>query len=344
MQAHAIRLEDYAKPHSGAPIRDAGDEPEVVVCIDTAGASQMAIAPAKAIAGALGARMTFIHVIEPHRTANGTPFDPVEWDIKRREAEAHMAKLAEEHAGGAVEISTRILEGRCAEQLASAMSGRPQDIVVLCRGDDESGPHIGETARRIMESGTASLLVVPSAANARKHAGFSRILVPLDGSGQSESVLPFAQKIAEAEDSELVLVHATPEPVLTQAGPAEPKDNELKDQIRRRNERVAKKYLDRLCTRIRTNGLRARSVVLGGGDVRRQLASSVDAQSADLLVVASHGHSGFADVPFGDVASFVLSRSPVPVLMVRRMSGHAAGHVFSSARAKGVRRLGASTQ
>lgn len=344
MHAHAIRQEDFDSREDGVTSQGSDDRSKVIVCIDTAGGSRMAVPAAKAIARALGAELTFVHVIEPRRTSNGAPFDPVEWDIRRREAEAHMSGLADEHANGKTEISTLLLEGRCAEQLSGMLSGRPQDIAVLCRGDDEAAPHVGETARRILESGRSSVLVIPTAGSAKPSAGFSRILVPLDGSGQSESVLPFVQRIAEAHDAEIVLVHATPEPLFTQAGPAEPKDNELREQLRRRNERVAKKYLDRISARMRADGVRARTVVLSGGDVRRQLAGAIGAHSADLLVLASHGHSGFADVPFGDVAGFVLSRSSVPVLMLRQAGDQTAAHVFSSAQSKGVRRLGASTQ
>ena len=88
-------------------------------------------------------------------------------------------------------------------------------------------------------------------------------------------------------------------------------------QINQRNERVARSYLDQLSGRMRTGGLHVRSLVLSGGDVRRQLSTAIGEQATDLLVLASHGRSGYADVPFGDVANFLISRSQVPTLVVR---------------------------
>ena len=60
--------------------------------------------------------------------------DPVEWDIMRREAKAHMARFTKEHAEDDAALAIHLLEGRSAEQTCAAMAGRPQDIAVLSRG------------------------------------------------------------------------------------------------------------------------------------------------------------------------------------------------------------------
>ena len=344
MQAHEIHVGKQEKPTIISDNVLNAETPRVVLCVDSVVSARTIISPAKAVAKAIDGELSFVHVIETHSDGPPLPFDPVEWDIKRRKAEAYIKKLAEECRFGESEITTRVLEGHCAEQISAALSDRSQDIAVLLRKDDEFSPHISETARCILANGTSSLLLVPTSTKPLVDAGFKRILLPLDGSSQSENALPIALRIAESENAELILVHAQPEPVFTQAGPAEPNDKELLDQIRRRNYRVAKKYLDRLCTRIRANGTKARTVVLHDGDVRRKLAASIEEHSADLLILASHGHSGFGDVPLGDTARFVLCRSSVPVLLVRCGSEPQVEHAFSGTYSKGIRRLGASAQ
>ena len=317
--------------------------PRVLVCLDLAKASQEIIPPAKAIARALGAELAFVHVIKSNGyPESGHPIDPVEWDIMRREAKAHMARFAEEHAEGDEALATHLLEGRGAEQICGVMASRPQDIAVLGRRQGEPGSQIGETVRRILENGVNSLLLVPVGVEPKQT--FSKILVPLDCSGRSERIVPLVEKIARSEESEVVLVHAVPEPVLTGAGPGEPNDSELIAQVNQRNERVAKSYLDHLSGRIRAAGVRVRSLILRGGDVRRQLAGAIGEQGADLLIVASHGHSGFNDVPFGDVANFLIKRSNVPTLVVRYGGIAAERHAFSEVRSKGVRGPGALAQ
>jgi len=318
-------------------------EPRVLVCVDLAKETQEIIPSAKMIARALDAELAFVHVIEtPGGTESGSRIDPVEWDLMRREAKAHMTRFAEEHADGDKAVATHLLEGRSAEQICGAMAGRPQDIAVMARGHEEHGFYIGETVRQMLETGVNSLFLVPVGTEPKQR--FFRILVPLDCSGRSEHVLPLAEKIARSENAELILVHAIPEPVLTGAGPGEPNDTELKAQVNQRNERVAKIYLDHLCGRMRADGLRVRSLVLIGGDVRRQLAAAIGEQAIDLLVLASHGHSGFADVPFGDVASFLIKRSNIPTMVIRFGDNATEGHAFSDARSKGARGPGTLAQ
>jgi len=326
-----------------SPAANEGTPPRVLVCVDLAKEMQQVIPPARMIATALDAELEFVHVIEAHAEAeSGSRIDPVEWDIMRREAKAHMARFAQDHAGDGTALRTHLLEGRSAEKICSVMANRPQDIAVLGRGHDEPGSYIGETLRKMLENGGNSLLLVPIGAEPRPKV--AKILVPLDCSGRSERVLPLVEKIARSQNAELVLVHAVPEPVLTGAGPDESTDSELKSQINRRNERVAKSYLDHLSGRIRASGLRVSSVVLSQGDVRRQLAAAIGDQAADLLVLASHGHSGFADVPFGDVANFLIKRSGVPTLVIRFGGQAGEQHAFSDARSKGARRPGTLVQ
>ncbi|WP_193335574.1 universal stress protein [Devosia beringensis] len=317
--------------------------PGVLVCVDLAHETPELIPPAKAIARALGAELTFVYVIETHGvTENGAPIDPVEWDFKLREAKVHMGRLAQDHTIGDEPPTTDVLEGRSAEQICDILASRPQDIAVLGRGHGSANAAMGETARQVLEGGRNSLLLVPVGITPKQK--FSRILVPLDCSGRSERVMPLVEKIARSDGAELVLVHSIPEPVFTGAGPSEPNDSELRSQVNERNERVARSYLDQLCARIRATGLRATSMVFSGGDVRRKLVAAIDEQEIDLLIVASHGHSGFADVPFGDVASFLVKRSSVPTLVIRIGSGIGDKHAFADARSKGPRRPGTLAQ
>lgn len=323
--------------------RISDERPRVLVCLDLAKETHEIIPPAKAIAKALSANLAYVYVIKAHcRTENGSPIDPVEWELMRREAKAHMERFVEEHADGDETLTTHLLEGNCADQISDVMASRPQDIAVLGREHDETGAHIGETAREMLENGTNSLFLVPFGVESKQK--ISRILVPLDCSRRSERIIPLVEKIARSENAEIVLVHAVPVPVLTDAGLGEPNDKELTSQLNQRNERVAKNYLDHLSGRIRADGVRVRSLVLSGGDVRRQLASAIGEQAIDLLVLASHGHSGFADVPFGDVASYLIKSSNVPTMLIRFGGNATERHAFSEAQSKGVRSPGTLTQ
>lgn len=311
--------------------------PKIVVCVDASPLSAKIIPHAHAIADALGGELVLTHVIESEKS-QFSPFDPVDWDMRRREAQDHVSRLANKFESRKGAISTNLLEGRSAEQICSYTQVDSKDIIALCRGSDEKHYHIGETARRVMEMSSVSILLVPASVPDVKKASYSRVLVPLDGSPQAESAFPFAVKIAAAQNAELVVVHATAMPELMQAGPLEIEDIELREQLSRRNEQVAQKYLDRVRDQLSDSGVVVRTMILRSNDVCRCLMGAIADQSADILVLSAYGHSGFADVPSGHVSSFLVARSEIPVLMVRRPPETANEHIFSDVQSKGIRR------
>jgi nucleotide-binding universal stress UspA family protein len=60
--------------------------------------------------------------------------------------------------------------------------------------------------------------------------------------------------------------------------------------------------------------LRERHVVGSPADL---LAEIVEAEKPDLLVMGSHGHGAFASAVLGSVSARLLSRTKVPVLVIR---------------------------
>jgi nucleotide-binding universal stress UspA family protein len=57
---------------------------------------------------------------------------------------------------------------------------------------------------------------------------------------------------------------------------------------------------------------------IASGDPRHALVEAARSEGADLLVVGSHGHTGFGWLTMGSVASYVTTHAPCSVLVVRR--------------------------
>lgn len=344
MSAQAARKRPSAnsisKPKSAKGAK--GHSPKIIVWVDSSPSARKVIPHAQAIASALGAEVTLVHAVEAKSSAQA-PIDPVEWDLSLREAQHHVTRLAKEFETPEQAITPKVLESRFVGQNDQGAFESPQDITALYRrDDDDSRWHADEMACRMAGCAFGSILMVPESVKKSRTALYSRVLVPLDGSTRAEGAVAAAVRIAEAQEAELILVHAMPPVNLTEAGPLESEDIELKDRLCRRNERVAREYLERVRARIADAGVQVRTKILNGGDVRRVLVDAVAFESADLMVLASHGCSGHADVLSGDVASFIMARSKAPVLMVRRQHETGNGHVFSGIESKGVRRpLGA---
>lgn len=291
----------------------------VMVAIDERHQSQKAIPHAIAVAGALGAEVVLLHVLEPMR-CDACVSDPIEWRLLRQAAESRIHKLAREDVGGDRKVRTFIEEGRAADQICRLVRESRVDLTVICsHGKGASaGYTMGSTARAVIDCAQGSVLVVPAQIEDRPIVRFRRIIVPLDGSSRAESVLPLARTIAEFHRAELLLTHAIPEPELTEIGPPQPEDEELRAGLMSRNERVAREYLVRLRATLCGNKATIRVLMLRGGDARHLLMRAIDEHKADLVILSSHGHGGHLDMAAGSVTAHLSSHASVPVLIVRQ--------------------------
>lgn len=64
------------------------------------------------------------------------------------------------------------------------------------------------------------------------------------------------------------------------------------------------------------HGLKARSVARSG-PAADLIVKTAQSQHADLVVLGSHGHGALANLVLGSVATAVIARSTLPVLVVR---------------------------
>lgn len=311
---------------------------QVCACVDASPVSSKVIAHAVSIAQALGAELTLMRVLEAGRDGS-RPSDPVEWDLRRREAGTHVEMLAHDLCADVEGIHTLLLEGCAAEQICTWAHDHHVDVTVVCSsGAGETGEgQLGSTARRILECAPRAVLLVPASAEETGDVHYRRVLVPLDGSSRAETALPIARRVAAAEQAQLVVVHAVPEPELTEIGPLEPQDEELRDRLLRRNERVAQAYLERIRARITEKGVEVATLMLHGGDARHLLARAIVDERADLTVLTSHGRSGHVDVASGSVTDFLITHATAPLLIVRQHAGGARGRGRAAPSRAGVR-------
>ncbi len=301
------------------PLRAEGPAPtafrRLAVCLDGSELGERVLPHALAVARAFGAPVTLLRVLEA-QTSGGPPSDPLEWELRRKEAGGYLARLA----GGRATVESEVIEGAPAEQICLWAACHEADLTVLSShgAGGQSECRLAGTASELIERVPGSLLLVPAAAAASDGiARYQRILVPLDGSARAESVIPLATRLAADAEAELVFAHVVPVPELIELGALEAEDLELRDRLVRRNERVANQYLDRVRARLAESGIPVRATVLCGGDVRGRLVRLIADQTIDLVVLSAHGQTGRADVHCGSVAAHLLSHSRSPLLIVR---------------------------
>lgn len=293
----------------------------IVACLDRSRLSQRVAQHALAIASALGTPVTLLQVLEAG-PAGATRADPLEWDIRRYEARCSLEPLAAGLCDEAGCVDAEIVEGHAAEQICLWAADHAAGLVVVgAHGEGRlTDDGLGNTARNVLDRTPGSVLLVPAADNsaaAGQDVRYRRLLVPVDGSSRAESVLPYAIRVAEAAQAELLIACAIPVPELIESGPLEPDDIEMRERVVHRNERVAEEYLSRLRGYVALKGLRARTMTLRDDDVRSCLARFIAEENVDLVILSAHGHSGRTDAPYGSVTAHLIAHTPVPLLIVR---------------------------
>lgn len=141
-----------------------------------------------------------------------------------------------------------------------------------------------------------------------------RILHPTDFSPASRAAFARSVAMAKADQAELLVTHvvAFPTPIVTD-GYMSPK---IYDDVTRSMRADAQKQLDKLLAKARAGGARARGLLLEGmpADAINRAARS---QRADVIVIGTHGRTGFARLFMGSVAERVVGGAPCAVLTVR---------------------------
>ena len=320
-------------PSNASPTFVAAD---VLFFLDDAQVSEASIQHAQNVARALGGSVELLQVLcEP--SSDSGPIDPVAWDIKKQQALKRLGSLSKTSQGTDAPCRVKLLEGKCSSQIRSVMDLRTRDIAASIRSRGDRGWYLTETAWAVLMSKSAAVLMIPDDAKAVSDARYRRILVPLDGSPRAEAALPMAVKIAQAEKAEVMLCYVPPDPGLTKIATDGREAAQLHAQLQNLNAKAGKTYLGRTKKRLLHSDLQISVKVSDSGDARRSLIDIMTRENVDFVVMATHGQSGHADVPTGDVARFVLEKASIPVLLVRSRNGHIGNHTFGHVSSKGVR-------
>lgn len=143
---------------------------------------------------------------------------------------------------------------------------------------------------------------------------YQHILVPIDGSATSDRALQEALKLAAQQSAQVRLIHVLEELMFP--------DNEayfdyatLQEVMKRNGENM----LEQAKATSRKAGIEAESVLIetAGERVASVIVAEAQRWPADLIVIGTHGRSGFNRLLFGSVAEGVVRTAQAPVLLIR---------------------------
>jgi nucleotide-binding universal stress UspA family protein len=137
-----------------------------------------------------------------------------------------------------------------------------------------------------------------------------KIVCPTDFSGGASEALENAAKIALNNGAEVYLVHVVPV-MLAETEPTllvQMQDYERLLQPEKRLQEMAQPII--------AQGVTVHTVI-GHGDAAGEIVRIAEEQKADVIVISTHGNTGWRRLAFGSVAEKVVRLATCPVLSIR---------------------------
>ena len=144
---------------------------------------------------------------------------------------------------------------------------------------------------------------------------FKKILYPTDFSDPSYEALKAANELALHFSTELCLVHVV-SPVTP--SPTDPSGSNF--LVLQEMEKAARESLKEMVEKRIPKELLVRQIVVLGGAAEEIIQIS-EKEKVDLIVIATHGQTGWRHFVFGSVAEKVVQLAPCPVLTIRAPHG-----------------------
>lgn len=142
---------------------------------------------------------------------------------------------------------------------------------------------------------------------------YRRMVVPLDGSGLAEQVLPYVRSLGRSLEAKVALLRVLdPLP----AGLTDPGHGLSRDKVIANMRAQAQDYLEQVAASLRKQRL-AVSYSVGEGLPAERIVEEAAKEPATLIAMSTHGRSGPARWLLGSVADKVLHATTDPLLLVR---------------------------
>ncbi|HOG16961.1 MAG TPA: universal stress protein [Syntrophales bacterium] len=141
---------------------------------------------------------------------------------------------------------------------------------------------------------------------------YKKVLIPLDGSPLAECVLGHLFNLAKTGNvGEVILIGVVEIP------PGWAKEGVDFYAVRDTNIEETKVYLAKVKSDLAKEGISKVSTEVMVGKPADLISETAKKLGADLIIIATHGHTGISKWVFGSVADRVVHYSQIPVMVIR---------------------------
>lgn len=295
----------------------------IVVPLDGSAFAKRALPVALALAHRSDAAVHLVHVHEPIlRTETGPQRDAQERYARRETWRAELTELARRLGEESrLRVDVEFLEGPVLPTLQGYLSQGTHDLVVMMthgRGG-LTGAWLGSIADGLVRHAPVPLLLVRPGAEWPSEAIeplFCHVLVPLDGSTESDEVLDHAVALNTPDATIYTLLTVVvPLPLLGQEGT--PCEAVTKRAFREHDTHAAQLHLNAMAKELRESGALVETRVVVNRRPAQGILNTADEQHVDSIALATQGLGASSRLLLGSVADEVIRGARVPVLIFR---------------------------
>jgi nucleotide-binding universal stress UspA family protein len=293
---------------------------KILVPLDGSELAEVALPYAEELAGRLGSEGTLLYVSE---SAEGQyhriPQFYMEETAKatRRGAERYLEKPE----GKAIKVESAVLVGHPADEIVAYADKEDIGLIVMAT-HGRSGIKrlaLGSVAEKVVRTAKQPVALIRAKGarpDVREKGMLNKALVPLDGSKESEAVIPYIEELASKLKGEVVLLQVLAQTYHVITGGEGISEIPYTDEEMEPLRASAGDYLKTVAGGLEGKGITTRSEVRVGA-VAEEIIKLADELYVDMVAMSTHGRSGVSRWAFGSIADKVLHAGNTPLLLVR---------------------------
>lgn len=292
----------------------------ILVPLDTSELAEVALPYAEQMAGRLGSEITLMSVSHSAGEKEQRVFRSyIQETVAVTKERAN--RYLEKPTGQDVKVESAILVGNPAEEIVDYAERENIDVIVMAtHGRSGIGRWaLGSVADKVLRA-TERPVVLIRAKGARsdmlKKGVFKRALVPLDGSKESEAVIPYIEELASMLGAEVTLLQVMAVVYHVYISGDAPAQVPYTEEEMKPLKASAESYLEKVGSGLRGKGVTTKCQVRVGA-AGHEIIKLADEIGADIVAMSTHGRSGVGRLVFGSVAEKVVRTGNTPVLLVR---------------------------
>lgn len=239
-------------------------------------------------------------------------------DTLEREGKQIVREAADRAHQRGITTDTEVIQGKPYSTIVDYANSRGLDLIVMPTHGRQGLERflLGSTTERVIRRSDVPVLTIRPDDDSTIEYPSRTVLVPTDGSDCADQALEMGIDVANAGGAALHLLSII---ALTSLGV------DVRSDIQRTaQEENANELIKDAKTAAENAGVDSVSgAVKYDSSIHQAILSYIDEHDVDLVVIGTHGWTGFDRYVLGSVTEYLIRTSPIPVLTVRGPVGEA---------------------